>query len=182
MSTQPSQSLSKRTDGPSSAPTPTSSTASSTASTSGRTGQLPAAVDWDWRWVLGKRAGRRPAIKHPSRHQWYYCNPNYDATLKPPKKLLSPFAPPTAQYVDDWAAYQRTKPTSDPQQVWRHRREFIEHLKLREGDWRAAFQQGLAAEVKAAKKRERLEREAARQLAWRQYRDALFEASAGKVQ
>lgn len=147
---------------------------SSHASSSRRVGELPAPVDWNWRWVLGKQSGRRPAIKNPARHQWYFCNPNYDPHTKPPRKLLTPFAPPTAQYLDDWAAYQRTKQSSDPEHVWRHRRDFVHYLKLREVDWRTAFQQGLSAEVKAAQKQQKLSQEARRQLAWRRYRDAMF--------
>lgn len=80
-----------------------------------RTSSTPArscspSADWDWEWVLGRKKGRKPAIKSPNRHQWWYCNPNYDPNQALPTKMLSPYAPPSAAYVDDWAVYKRYLP------------------------------------------------------------------------
>ncbi|GIL97191.1 hypothetical protein Vretimale_2934 [Volvox reticuliferus] len=64
-----------------------------------------------------------------------------------------------------------------------HRKEFTRFQKLRELDWREAFQRGVAEDLRLSRKSERLNAEAKRQEAWRQYRDALFERArlAGEV-
>lgn len=57
----------------------------------------------------------------------------------------------------------------------KYRKEFTRFQKLRDIDWREAFQRGVAEDLRLSRKAERLEAEAKRQEAWRQYRDALFE-------
>ncbi len=65
----------------------------------------------------------------------------------------------------------------------RHRKEYTRFQKLREMDWREAFQRGVAEDMRRSRKAVRLEAEATRQEAWRQYKDALFERArlAGEV-
>ncbi|MEW5305264.1 MAG: hypothetical protein WDW36_007818 [Sanguina aurantia] len=87
--------------------------------------------------------------------------------------MLSPYAPPSAAYVDDWAVYKRYLP-KDKGLVPKYRQNFIKFMRLREVDWRDAFLRGLAADVKEIKKEYAKQDEAARQKAWAAYRDKLF--------
>lgn len=132
---------------------------------------------WEWHWVLGKSRGRKPAIKRPSRQQWWYCNPDYDAAEQLPTVMRSPFAPPGASASTDWPTYERhlRLQPANARDERRYRKQFIQHLKLRELDWREAFQRGLAEDVRTRQKQERLTAEAQRQDAWRAYKEALFE-------
>eukprot|EP00798_Chlamydomonas_sp_ICE-L_P014503 gene14503-20530_t len=143
------------------------------SSSSGRQGA--ARVNWDWAFVVGAKAGRKPAIKKPRRHQWYYCNPNYDPNLpvSSERKRMVPFAPPTASMTDDQRAFKETKP--DPGMSWKkHRAAFSLHLQLRDIDWRYAFEDGLSKYTKEEKKKLMGEQEAQRQQSWRAYKEQLF--------
>ncbi|PNH03276.1 hypothetical protein TSOC_010681 [Tetrabaena socialis] len=145
-------------------------------STSGRSADSDR-VQWDWNWVLGKAPGRKPAIKRPARHQWLYCNPNYDPAAQLPKVLRAPYAPPSASATNDWQTYRhhlQQKP-ANREDEGRYRRSFVRFLKLRDLDWREAFQRGVAEDKHLQQKRERLQAEAKRQDAWRLYKEALFE-------
>ncbi len=141
---------------------------------------------WDWHWVMGKSRGRKPAIKRPSRHQWWYCNPGYDAAEQLPTVMRSPFAPPGASASTDWPTYERhlRLQPANARDERRYRKQFNQHLKLRELDWREAFQRGLADDVRTRRKQERLTAEVQRQDAWRAYKEALFERArlAGAVE
>jgi len=148
-----------------------SSSDCSTASTSSRCTSSSAQVDWDWAFVVGEKRGRKPAIKKPQRHQWHFCNPNYDPAERLPKSILPPHAPPSAAAINDWARYRAGMPNSETR---KYRRNFIRFRSLRDLDWRDAFQQGLAQHVKEAKKAQKLENEQRRQHAWRQYKEGLF--------
>ncbi|GLI59343.1 hypothetical protein VaNZ11_001205 [Volvox africanus] len=154
-------------------------------STSDGAGWTYGSPKWDWKWVLGKSRGRKPAIRHPSRHQWYFCNPNYDANRPLPVVFRSPYAPPSAWETTDMAEYQRHLGLRPPKgcDLRVHRKEFTRFQKLRELDWREAFQRGVAEDLRLSRKAERFNAEARRQEAWRQYRDALFERArlAGEV-
>ncbi|GIL64818.1 hypothetical protein Vafri_18681 [Volvox africanus] len=154
-------------------------------STSGGAAWMYGSPKWDWKWILGKSRGRKPAIRHPSRHQWYFCNPNYDANRPLPVVFRSPYAPPSAWETTDMAEYQRHLGLRPPKgcDLRVHRKEFSRFQKLRELDWREAFQRGVAEDLRLSRKAERLNAEARRQEAWRQYRDALFERArlAGEV-
>lgn len=132
-----------------------------------------AAVDWDWGFVIGRTPGRKPAIKRPQRHQWYFCNPNYDALRPLPRRILPPHAPPSAAEVDDWRLFQARLGSSLPGD--KARKEFVRYLKLRDVDWRDAFQRGLAAHVTEFKRVQRADAEGARQRAWHEYRRRVFE-------
>ncbi|KAG2501827.1 hypothetical protein HYH03_000326 [Edaphochlamys debaryana] len=128
-------------------------------------------------WVMRKAPGRKPAIKRPARHQWLYCNPNYDPAAPLPEVLRSPFAPPSASQIKDWATYQwhlRLQP-ANRQDVQRYRRNFVRFMELREVDWREAFERGVADEKWATKRAAKAEAEAKRQESWRGYKEALFE-------
>ncbi|KXZ41686.1 hypothetical protein GPECTOR_320g27 [Gonium pectorale] len=146
-------------------------------STSGRGSVAQTAVDWDWEWVLGKKQGRKPGIKRPSRHQWLYCNPNYDPAKPLPLTPRSPFAPPEESIASDnatinWHLKQQPENRRDRRIYLRRHSRFAQ---LREFDWRDAFERGLAEDVRATKRRERHEAEAERQRSWQQYKEALFE-------
>lgn len=41
---------------------------------------------------------RKPAIKRPARHQWFYCGIDYDPMIEPPDTPLPPYAPKWASY------------------------------------------------------------------------------------
>ncbi len=47
-------------------------------------------------------------------------------------------------------------------------------MKLRDLDWREAFQRGLAVDAKQRQKARKQQEEAVRQEAWREYKDKLF--------
>jgi hypothetical protein len=134
-------------------------------------------VRWDWRYVVGAAPGRKPAIKRPARHQWHFCNPGYDAAQPLPRKILVPHAPPSAAASDDWATYRELRVEAGAMGVSgrRHRKALMRFLRLREVDWRNAFQRGLAEHTDGVKEERRLEDEAARQRAWRAYRVAVFQ-------
>ncbi|GLC76209.1 hypothetical protein PLESTF_001749800 [Pleodorina starrii] len=146
-------------------------------SSSGRGAWMSDKPNWDWKWVLGKSRGRKPAIKQPRRHQWYFCNPNYDPTKPLPVAFRSPYAPPSAYEMSDQAEYQRHMSVMPPKgrDLRSHRKEFARFQKLRELDWREAFQRGVAEDLRLSRKAERREADAKRQEAWRQYKAALFE-------
>lgn len=145
------------------------SSSGSGPSTSGKAGS------WDWEWVVGKNRGRKPAIKRPARHQWWYCNPNYTASDALPAVLRPPHAPPGSTASTDWEAYAKNKPgTTDSKQIAKYRREFVQFMRLRDLDWREAFQRGLAGDAKQRQKARKQAEEAARQQAWREYKDKLF--------
>lgn len=59
---------------------------------------------------------RKPAIKRPARHQWHYCNPNYDPWDPLPKQNLPPYAPPSAFQKDYRAIYFAEKPLHNRKQ------------------------------------------------------------------
>ncbi|GAX84994.1 hypothetical protein CEUSTIGMA_g12415.t1 [Chlamydomonas eustigma] len=130
------------------------------------------AVDWDWSYVLGKKKGRKPAIKRPQRHQWLFCNPKYDAHAPLPSKILPPHAPPSAADVDDRRLFRASLGQRFSE---KSRKGFIRFLKLREVDWREAFQKGLAEHVAEHKKAQKMMAEQLRQRAWKEYRDSLFQ-------
>lgn len=56
----------------------------------------------------------------------------------------------------------------------RSRQEFVRFLKLRDVDWRNAFQRGLADYVREFKQEQRHRAEKQRQQAWSEYREQLF--------
>lgn len=53
---------------------------------------------------------RKPAIKRPKRHQWHYCNPEYDPMDPLPQQHLPPYAPAPAFQKDYRAIYYAEKP------------------------------------------------------------------------
>lgn len=154
-----------------------SSTCSSPQAHCYATSSIPPAVDWDWKWVVGAKQGRKPAIKRPARHQWHYCNPYYDPNRPLPAQMLPPHAPPSAHEVDDWAVHDSLAlPGADPV---KHRRAFVRFRRLRDVDWREAFQRGLAGHIKQLKKAQRIQDEATRQQSWWAYKERVFKASIG---
>nr|8A22_AK Chain AK, mL87 [Polytomella magna]8APN_AK Chain AK, mL87 [Polytomella magna]8APO_AK Chain AK, mL87 [Polytomella magna] len=132
--------------------------------------------NWDWEFVVGAKAGRKPAIQRPKPHQWYYCNPKYSAEDPLPTKIFPPHAPPTAESLDDWAKFRKLCP-KDPVEAKKFRKHFVRFLNQRNYDWRTAFERGLAKEVAVAKAAQRAEDETKRQEAWHAYRTAVFESA-----
>jgi hypothetical protein len=53
---------------------------------------------------------RKPAIKNPARHQWFFCAVDYDPMELPPKQLLPPYAPRSAHGKDYRRIYVDNKP------------------------------------------------------------------------
>lgn len=94
---------------------------------------------WSWSYVLGKQQGRKPAIKRPARHQWLYCNPNFDPHHPLPPKMLTPYTPPTNLTQDEWQTYRNLKQTHRQPSAERYRQKFVRWLALRDLDWRTAF-------------------------------------------
>eukprot|EP00955_Chlamydomonas_euryale_P013435 144864-Chlamydomonas_euryale.AAC.4 len=131
------------------------------------------AVDWDWAFVLKQKPGRKPAIKRPQRHQWFFCNPRYDPHEPMPRRILPPHAPPSAAHVDDWRVFQSRLGGSLTTK--KARAEFVRFLKLRDVDWRNAFHRGLAQHVADFKRQQQIEAERTRQHAWHDYRRQVFE-------
>ncbi|EFJ40437.1 hypothetical protein VOLCADRAFT_108158 [Volvox carteri f. nagariensis] len=83
----------------------------------------------------------------------------------------------SAWEATDMAEYKRhiTRKPPKGKDLREHHKDFTRFQKLRELDWREAFQRGVAEDLRRSRKAGRLEAEAKRQEAWRQYRDALFE-------
>lgn len=132
--------------------------------------------------MLGRRAGRKPAIKRPARHQWHYCNPGYSADHPLPPKMLTPFAPPSTLQQDEWQVFRAARPHHRQPSSQRYRQQFVRWLKLRDLDWRTAFVEGVAADAKARGKAARKLKEARRQRAWAQYVQQLGQEAAGQPQ
>ncbi|PNW79490.1 hypothetical protein CHLRE_09g417100v5 [Chlamydomonas reinhardtii] len=152
---------------------PTSSAESTEAvSSSGQS-----ASKWDWKWVLGKASGRKPAITRPRRHQWHYCNPEYDPAAPLPEVLRSPFGPPGAERSHDWATYARhlQLQPENRRDLKRYRARFVRFMQLRELDWREAFQRGVAEDSRVSNKVARAKAEAQRQDAWSDYKQAMWQ-------
>jgi hypothetical protein len=153
--------------------------AASSSSTSSSKGGGGGEVDWDWAFVVGRKPGRKPAIKRPARHQWYYCNPNYDPSAPRPARILPPHAPPSAADADDWQRFNASLAGRAGGLAGdKARREFVRYLHLRDVDWRDAFNRGLAQYVGEFKRAQRSDAERARQSAWHEYRARLFEQAA----
>ena len=53
---------------------------------------------------------RKPAIKKPARHQWFYCAKDYDPMEPPPAQPLPPYAPAKARQKDYFQAYFQVRP------------------------------------------------------------------------
>jgi hypothetical protein len=53
-----------------------------------------------WNGLSSDIPSRKPAIKRPARHQWHYCNPNYDPMEQVPEQQLPPYAPARAHSKD----------------------------------------------------------------------------------
>lgn len=65
---------------------------------------------------VSKIPSRKPAIKRPARHQWRYCDVNYDPMEPRPKQFLPPYAPPRAHQKDYRAIYFAEKPLHNRKQ------------------------------------------------------------------
>lgn len=159
------------------APTSVSSQVAAATSTAS-----PVTPRWNWKWVVGEQRSRKPAIKRPSRHQWHFCNPNYDRSQPLPDKMLTPYDPPTAALQDEWQTYRRLLSQSKQRSTTRFDRQFQHWLKLRDVDRRNAFHQAMAADIKAEKARERRAKEAKRQAAWEAYKQKLIAEASGAGQ
>jgi len=51
-----------------------------------------------WNNLSSKIKSRKPAIKWPARHQWHYCNPDYDPMAPKLEQPLPPYAPERAHH------------------------------------------------------------------------------------
>jgi len=106
---------------------------------------------WSWRWVLGRQQSRKPAIKRPARHQWHYCNPNYDPQHPLPPKMLTPYTPPTNLHQDEWQIFRTQKQHHRQSSAERYRQQFVRWLALRNVDCRNAFYEVSSREVEGSK-------------------------------
>ncbi|KAF5838135.1 hypothetical protein DUNSADRAFT_3330 [Dunaliella salina] len=129
----------------------------------------PHVPQWDWRWVLGRQQGRKPAIKRPARHQWHYCNPNYDPQHPLPPKMLTPYTPATNLQQDEWQVFRTQKQHHRQPNAERYRQQFVRWLALRDLDWRNAFFEGIAADAKRRGLKSKRKAEARRQRAWAEF-------------
>lgn len=138
-------------------------------------------IDWDEKWILRKKAGRKPSIKwlKPSRrHLWHFCNPKYDPHVPLPPKIISPYGPPSQLEQDDKKTFERLKPDR-----WRNkfRRRFMRWLIKRELDWRDNYFREAALQRKQEKLQAQAEAEAKRQRAWRKWKKAFFSGDMEKL-
>lgn len=133
------------------------------------------AVAWNWHWVAGAQRSRKPAIKRPQRHQWYYCNPNYSAAQALPSKILPPHAPPTAALQDEQQLFRQLAHTHRQRDFKKYTQQFQRWVRLRDVDWRNAFQQGMSRDMRAARTHERQVQEQQRQETWKQYKQRVFD-------
>jgi len=63
-----------------------------------------------WNNLSSNIKSRKPAIKHPARHQWRYCAPDYDPMEPFEARPLPPYASWRAQLKDYNKIYHETKP------------------------------------------------------------------------
>jgi hypothetical protein len=125
---------------------------------------------WDWAFVAGSAQSRKPAVKKPKRHQWLFCNPNYDPHAPLPPKPLPPHAPGTAQLRDERHTFAQLLPAHEQASDRKFRQQFVRWLSLRDVDWRNAFTQGLATDAKALRRKRRHEQRERRHQAWQQFK------------
>ncbi|KAJ9518884.1 hypothetical protein QJQ45_026271, partial [Haematococcus lacustris] len=137
----------------------------------------PTQRNWDWGWVVGQKASRRPAIKKPARHQWHFCNPNYDKHQPLPAKMLPPHAPPSAERLDEWKLFKQLSANHRQGSTRRYITQFRRWLALRDVDWKVAFEQAVAADTKVLKLEARREARRRREASWQDYKLKLVQAA-----
>eukprot|EP00775_Hariotina_reticulata_P009959 gene9959-10114_t len=94
-----------------------------------------------WNNLSSKIKSRKPAIKRPARHQWHYCNPDYDPMEPLPEQPLPPYASARAHTKNYRQLYFDGRPEHRRR---RYKRMWMKNMAIADQRWRQAWERRIA--------------------------------------
>lgn len=76
---------------------------------------------------------------------------------------------------DEKQVYAQLAPTHRQRSSQKYKQQFERWVRLRDADWRVAFQRGVAEDAKQTLAQKREEEERSRQVAWQDFKNKVFQ-------